>query len=93
MGIGASALIEKGKSSEQIGQEAAGQLLSEINSSAAVGGYLQDQLIPFMALLGPSALKVNLITAHTRTNVHIVEQFLPVKFTLQESLIKSEQAL
>ena len=80
--LGSDAYLEKNKSSEQIGQEAAERLKKEIDSDAAVDRHVADQLIPFMALLPGSAIRASEITDHTRTNIYIAEQFLPVKFNI-----------
>ena len=50
--LGADALGERGKSSETVGNEAAGKLLKEIESGAPVDGHLADNLIPFLGLFG-----------------------------------------
>ncbi len=82
--IGASALGEKSKPAEKVGEEAAKQLLAEIASAAAVDEYAEDQLLPYMALAPPSRIRVPKITSHTRTNIWVIEKFLPVKFSIGE---------
>ena len=81
--LGSSVLIEKGKSSEHIGKEAAELLDKEIESDGAVDRHLADQLIPFMALLPGSEILVSEITEHTKTNIYVAEKFLPVKFKVE----------
>ncbi len=86
--LGSSVLIEKGKSSEQIGKEAAELLIKEIESDGAVDKHLADQLVPFMALLPESEIFVSEITEHTKTNIYVIEKFLPVKFEIEGRKIK-----
>ena len=88
--LGASVLLEKNKSSEHIGQEAASLLMKEIDSEIAVDSYLQDQLIPFMALLPHSCIKVGVVTEHSKANFYVAEKFLDVVFTVDGNIIKSE---
>lgn len=77
-GIGGSALGERGKSAEKVGEEAALALLAELNSKAIVDIYLADQLIPYIALSGGSYTTREL-SMHTRTNIWVGEKFLDMK--------------
>jgi RNA 3'-terminal phosphate cyclase (GTP) len=83
--IGADALGEKGKKAEFVGQECAEQLNKAIASEAAVDAHLADQLIPLLGLVG-GEMTVQEITPHTKTNIHVVEQFLGVQFHVDEKL-------
>lgn len=85
--LGSDALVDPGKRSEEIGKEAAAKLVKEIKSRAAVDEHLADQLIPFMALLPGSTIRVGSVSQHTLTNIFIVEQFLPVSFQVKEQTI------
>ncbi|MBI2102701.1 RNA 3'-terminal phosphate cyclase [Candidatus Woesearchaeota archaeon] len=88
--LGGDALLEKGKRSEDVAKEAIAELREEIDNGAVVDQHLADQLIPFMGLLPGSMIKVREITPHTQTNIDIVEKFLPVRFSVEEKLIKVE---
>lgn len=90
--LGADALGEKGKSSEQVGQEAAKKLMSQIDSEAPIDRNLADNLIPWMALFCPSKIKASEITNHTITNIYVVEQFLGKIFEInkEEKIISSK---
>ena len=81
--IGADALGDRGKRSEDVGAEAAGKLLAELKSGAAVDRHLADNLIPFLALAG-GTIKVSEITPHTLTNIYAVEQFLGKCFEIDK---------
>ena len=82
--LGADALGEQGKKAEIVGEEAAKNLLMEIESKAPVDKYLADQILPFMALIGNSTIKVSEITNHCRTNIYTIQQFLGEIFKVDE---------
>ena len=84
--LGADRLIEG--SLEEVGRSVANDLLEEIKSGGAVDQYLADMLIPFMAVLPGSEIKVSKITEHTRTNIWLCEQLLPVKFKVDGQVIR-----
>ena len=85
--LGADAQGEKGKPAEAVGKEAAQKLLFELATDACTDQHLADNLIPFMALHPPSQISTSVITNHTRTNIHVVEQFLPVTFAIEGNRI------
>jgi RNA 3'-terminal phosphate cyclase len=82
--IGSSAIAERGKSAENVAQDALNALIENHNSSAPVDEHMADQLIPYMALALLSRIKVSKITDHTRTNIWVCEKFLDVKFSIDE---------
>jgi RNA 3'-phosphate cyclase len=84
--LGADVLGEKGKRAELVGQEAAQALLTEIESGAPLDPCLCDNLIPFLGLIG-GRIKASDISDHTRTNIYVTEQFLPVKFDVSGKVI------
>ncbi len=87
--LGGSALGAKGIPAEQIGSEAADELINEINSGGAVDIYAADQLVPYLASLG-GELSVQTLSQHTKTNIWLMERFIEKKFKIneQESLTK-----
>ena len=87
--IGADSLGEQGKKAEIVGQEAADNLIKEIESKAPVDRHLADQLLPFMALAG-GRIKTSQITSHARTNIYTIEQFLGNTFSVDERLLLIE---
>ena len=89
--LGADALGERGKRSEQVGQEAAEKLMQEINSKAPVDSHLADSLIPYLALFGRE-IKVSKLTNHTLTNIYVCEQFLGKIFEVdkENKVVKSK---
>ncbi len=81
--VGADSLGERGKRAEDVGREAAEQLIKEIYSRAPVDKHLADNLIPFLALTG-SKIKTSEITNHTLTNIYTCEQFLGSIFKIDK---------
>jgi len=81
--IGSSALGERGKRAEDVGIEAAKSLSKSIQSHAALDKYMADQVLNWLAFCG-GVVKVEEITMHARTNIWVIEQFLPVKFEIDE---------
>jgi RNA 3'-terminal phosphate cyclase len=86
--LGADALIEKSKSSEQIGKEAAEKLKLEINAKEPVDRFLADQLILSISLLSGSKLSSREISKHSLTNIYVVEQFLDLGFKIEGKIIQ-----
>jgi RNA 3'-terminal phosphate cyclase (ATP)/RNA 3'-terminal phosphate cyclase (GTP) len=85
--LGGDGLGERGKRAEQVGIDAAKDLLKQIHSNAPLDEHMADQIIPFLALAtkkGESKVKVARITNHTKTNIWITERFLDVKFGIDE---------
>lgn len=79
-----SGIAQQGKSSEAVATGAAKGLRSYLASSAPVGVHLADQLLLPMALAGGGVFHTLAISDHTRTNMALIEQFLPVKFAVEE---------
>lgn len=83
--LGADSLGERGKPSEKVGEEAAMQILQTIDSGATVDKHLSDQLLIFMALAeGQSAITAPELTDHARTNICVIQNFLPVEFKITD---------
>ncbi|MBW2984856.1 RNA 3'-terminal phosphate cyclase [Candidatus Woesearchaeota archaeon] len=82
--LGADALGERGKPAEKVGEEAANNLIKEIDSKAPVDRHLADQILPFMALTTGSKIKVSEVTNHCKTNIYVIEQFLGKVFDVDE---------
>lgn len=81
---GFSALGAIGKKAEAVGDEASDRFLSYFHKTGALDPHLSDQLAPLMALAsGESRATVSEVTAHLTTNIRVIEEFLPVKFTLK----------
>lgn len=82
--LGSSSLGRPGKPAEQVGREAAGDLVKQLKTGCAIDSHLTDQLIPYLALAdGVSEITSTELTSHTLTNIAMVEQILGVKFEIQ----------
>ncbi len=81
---GGSALGKRGLPAEKVGKAAAGEIIAEMGSWAAVDVHLADQLIPYMGLAGGGSFTVREVSGHTKTNIWVVEQFLGVEFRIEE---------
>jgi len=88
--LGSDALVEKNKSSEEVGKEAATSLSKEIEQKNLVDHHLLDQIIPFMSLLPGSEIQTNEISEHAHTNIYVCRQFLPITFKILKGKISVE---
>jgi RNA 3'-terminal phosphate cyclase (ATP) len=82
--FGGIALGKPGLKAEKVGEIAANAIIDELRSDAGVDEFLADQLIPYMALAGGGSFTTRKITLHTKTNIWVTEQFLSVKFKIEE---------
>ena len=86
--IGTDNLGKLGKRAEDVGKEAALELLKEEKSGACLDRHTADQILPYMALAGgKSQVKVSEITEHCQTNIWVIEKFLDGKFETKDNLI------
>lgn len=89
--VGGDSVGERGKPSEKVGKEAAGELLTSLNSKAPLDKYMADQILPFLALAaenGASKVKVDEVTDHCETNQRAVKKFLDVEFEREGNTIR-----
>ncbi|MFQ5944762.1 MAG: RNA 3'-terminal phosphate cyclase [Anaerolineae bacterium] len=81
---GFGALGRKGKSAEQVGEEAAEDFLSFHRSGATVDQHLADQLVvPLAMASGPSHLTTERITRHLLTNTGVAQKFLERRLVIE----------
>jgi len=86
--VGFAAYGEFGKPAEKVAGEAIAEFLKFNSGPAAVGKYLADQLLIYLALSeGPGSILTSEITPHIKTNAWVIEQFLPVKFEISGNSI------
>jgi len=90
--MGFSALGKRGKKAEDVGEEAAKELKGQMASHACFDENMADQIIPYMALAGGSKISVAKVTNHCRTNIWVIEKFLPVKFDVKGNVISVARA-
>ena len=82
---GFSALGARGKSSEQVADDAALALLRHQRSGAALEHHLADQvLLPLSLARLPSAFTTEAVTSHLETNAWMVEQFGLARISIQQ---------
>jgi RNA 3'-phosphate cyclase len=78
--LGANALGSRGKRAEEVGEEAAAALIKQLDSGAALDEWMGDQILPFLAIAGGgSTITVARITDHLRTNLWVINHFLPIE--------------
>jgi RNA 3'-phosphate cyclase len=83
--LGSNALGARGKRAEQVGAEAATSLLRQVESGATLDEWMGDQILPFLAVAeGESAISVPSITDHLKTNLWLIDQFLPLETHMRE---------
>lgn len=83
--VGASALGERGKPAERVGEEAANYLLDELRVGAAVDQHTADNLILWCSLArGESSFTTSALTDHTRTAIEMARLFTGVEFTVED---------
>jgi RNA 3'-phosphate cyclase len=83
--LGSNALGARGKRAEEVGVEAAAALLGQIESGAALDEWMGDQILPFLAVAeGESTISIPVATDHLRTNLSVIDHFLPLETHIRE---------
>jgi len=86
--IGTDNIGKLNKRAEDIGKEAAFNLLEEQKTETCLDKHLGDQILPYLALSGKkSRITVSKITEHCKTNMQVIENFLDGKFEINNNLI------
>ena len=86
--IGTNSLGKLGKRAEDVGREAALELLKEEKSMTCLDKHSADQILPYLVLAqGKSQITVSEITNHCKTNMWVIEQFGKGKFKIKDNLI------
>jgi RNA 3'-phosphate cyclase len=86
--LGTDNLGKLGKRAEDVGKEAALELLKEQKTNACLDKHLSDQILPYMALTqGKSQITVSEITEHCKTNIWVIEKFIQGQFEIKQNLI------
>ena len=87
--IGSDNLGKLGKRAEEVGKEAALELLEKEKTKACLDKHLADQILPYMALAGTkkSQISVSDITNHCKTNIWVIEKFFEGNFEIENNLI------
>ena len=84
--LGASALGRRGKRAERVGRECADLLARQVEAGGCLDEHMADQILPYLALAdGESRVSVAGVSDHCRTNIRVIESFLPVRFAVAET--------
>ncbi len=78
-----SAFGQIGVSAEKVASLAARDAREYLVSRAVAGEHLTDQLLLPIALAGAGSFTAQKINAHSRTNMAVISEFLPVRFDVQ----------
>jgi RNA 3'-terminal phosphate cyclase (ATP) len=83
---GFTALGRRGKSAEQVGQEAGGETARFLEGATSLDRHLADQLLLYAAIAGGrTEFVTDGVTEHVRTNAWVIEAFIDVDITINES--------
>ena len=74
----------KGVSAEAVAEQAFREARRYLACDAPVGPHLADQLLLPIALAGRGSFVTYELTEHTRTNIQVIQRFLPVRFEVIE---------
>ena len=86
--IGTDNLGKLGKRAEDVGKEAALELLREQKSGACLDKHLSDQILPYLALSSKkSSVKVSEITEHCKNSISVIEKLLDGKFEIKDNIV------
>ncbi len=84
-----SSLGEKAKRAEKVADELVKKVEEYMSGPGCVDAYLPDQLlIPLSFAHGQSSIQTPKITLHLMTNAEIIQQFLPVRFSIEGDMGK-----
>ncbi|CAN5350409.1 RNA 3'-terminal phosphate cyclase [soil metagenome] len=76
---------EKGVRAEQVANDVVDQIRRYLACTAPVGEFLADQLLLPLALAGCGSFRTTGLSLHSRTNIDVIQQFLPVRFQTAQS--------
>jgi RNA 3'-terminal phosphate cyclase (ATP) len=86
--IGADRAGKPGRTSEDIGEYVAKNLLEDLATGATVDRYLADQLIFYAALAdGVSQFRIPRLTEHVETNLWLVESMLGARIEVNKNMV------
>jgi len=85
--IASDSLGRLGVPAEKVGEEAAADLVKQLNAKAPVDKHLGDQLVIWVAIAkGYSEYRVTELTLHTLTSIEVCEKMTGAEFTVNGSL-------
>ena len=86
--LGGSSMGERGKRAEQVGYDAAKDLIRQIKGKSALDSHMGDQIIPYMFIAGNSTIKTSELTHHTLTNIDVAGKFIKRRVAVKGELGK-----
>ena len=86
--LGSDFLGKKGVPAEDIGESCAKLLKKQMDSGACLDEWMADQILPYMALSGGGRISVADVTDHCRSNMWVIEKFLPVEFNVLNNIVE-----
>lgn len=75
---------KRGLKSENVAEIACKKALEFLSGNAVVGEYLADQILLPMALAGGGKFKTIKPSPHTKTNIEVIQKFLPCDIDIEE---------
>ncbi|OBZ75223.1 RNA 3'-terminal phosphate cyclase [Grifola frondosa] len=83
--LGGSAIGLRNRAPARVGEDAATELMLNLEHGGCVDEHLQDQMIIFLALARDrSTVRTGPLTLHTKTAIWVAEQLTDAKFEVQE---------
>jgi RNA 3'-terminal phosphate cyclase (ATP) len=83
--VGADAIGQLKKTSEEVGRKAAKKLHAELSVTSTVDMHVADMLVPYMALAeGTSSFLAREVSEHLETNIWLAEKMLKARFNIQK---------
>jgi RNA 3'-terminal phosphate cyclase (ATP) len=80
---GFSALGERGKRAEQVGEEAVREFFDYHSSGMTLDHHMADQIVLYLALAdGESNFSTARITEHLKTNLHVIKSFMNIDYRI-----------
>jgi RNA 3'-terminal phosphate cyclase (ATP) len=83
---GFSALGQRGKRAEAVGEEAAQAFIEYYNSGSCLDLHMADQILPYLAVAeGSSRFTTQRLTEHLKTNFWVIKKFLDIHYSIDTS--------
>ena len=75
---------ELGKQAEKVATDAVHEVKEYLREDAPIGRYLADQLLLPFGMAGGGSFRTTPLSRHSRTNIEVVQMFLPVAIETEE---------
>lgn len=83
--LGAARVAERGVRAEALGEAVGEEIAADLARGAALDVHAADQMPVYFALAGGGSFSSRNISLHARTAIWLIEQFLPIAFTISEA--------